>query len=362
MSDVALIVNGAEYRGWMTVGLTRAMDAVASSFTFSLSERWGDGAEPFPIDPGAAAEIRVDGKPVLLGWVDSVAPSFSESSHTISISGRSKSGDLVDCAAVHTPDQWTKIRLEQLVRNVAAPFGITNIADESGGRVIDVAKVQVGETAWEFIERIARKEALLVNDDYRGGLVIREPTKAARADVALVQGVNIVSAEGKKDWSGRFSEYQVRAQTVGFDFLGAEGAALIDGRASDQNLSRYRPRVVIAESASDATQAAKRAGYEMTVAAGKSQGASITVPGWYQDPSASTPRLWEPNLLVSIDSPWLRMDGRDMLIVRVAFEKGEGGERTTLDVAPIESFRVLPKLKAAGPNWSALLKDLGFKK
>nr|WP_249942232.1 hypothetical protein [Escherichia coli] len=45
--------------------------------------------------------LKINGQTVISGWLDQVNQSISATRYQITISGRDKTGDLVDCSAVH---------------------------------------------------------------------------------------------------------------------------------------------------------------------------------------------------------------------------------------------------------------------
>ncbi|MGY2185504.1 phage baseplate assembly protein [Pseudomonas sp. SDO5591_S426] len=343
MDDLELLVNGTNYFGWTSLGVTRAVDASSGAFTVTLTERWEgqDGMaaqeEPWPILPGDRCEVRLGGIPMVIGYIDIFKPSFSANDHTINIQGRDRTADLIDCSAVHTPDEWKNIDLFRFAQILAKPFGVGVSADVPVGEVFSVCKLQQGETAFEAIERYARQRRLSLMPDGAGGLLI---TRAGnkRASVGLVQGENILSASGSIDHSQRFRNYLVKGQAAYDPTSEGETEAHIEGGASDSGIRRYRPLLVVAESGSSSGSAQERATWEANSRLGKSASASITVQGWRQTPGGP---LWEPGMLVQVKSPWLRMDGQ-MIIRQATYERGEGGTTTKLDIVSPQAFSPEP--------------------
>ncbi|QBR31893.1 MULTISPECIES: phage baseplate assembly protein [Pseudomonas] len=343
MDDLELLVNGMNYAGWTQVGVTRAVDASSGAFTVTLTERWEgqDGrtaqTEPWPILPGDRCEVRLGGISMVIGYVDIFKPSFSANDHTINIQGRDRTADLIDCSAVHTPDEWKNIDLLRFAQILAKPFGVGVSADVPVGEPFHVCKLQQGETAFEALERYARQRRLLLMPDGAGGLLITR-TGNRRASVGLVQGENILSASGSIDHSQRYSNYLVKGQAAYDPASEGETEAHIEAGASDSGVKRYRPMLVVAESGSTSGSAQERATWEANSRLGKSASASITVQGWRQSPGGP---LWEPGMLVQVKSPWLRMDGQ-MIIRQVTYERGEGGTTTKLDIVSPQAFSPEP--------------------
>lgn len=339
MDDLELLVNGMNYSGWTSLGVTRAIDAATTAFTSSLTEKWeaGDSSpaqvEPWPILPGDACEVRLAGFPMVIGYVDIFKPSYSSTDHTINIQGRDKVADLVDCSAVHTPDEWKNINLLSFAKTLAAPFGVAVTAEIDVGEPFPVCKLQQGETAFKAIERYARQRKALLMPDGAGGLLI---TRAGvrRAKVSLVQGENILNASGTIDHSQRFSSYLVKGQASYSPDSTGETEAHISGGVTDSGISRYRPMLLVAETGGTSSSLQDRATWEANSRIGKSAAASVSVQGWRQ--SLGGP-LWEPGLLVYVQSAWLRMDGW-MLIRQVTYERGEGGTTAKLEIVSPQAF------------------------
>lgn len=343
MDDLELLVNGDSYAGWTSLGVTRAMDAASGAFTVELTERWegAEGAaaqiEPWPILPGDKCEVRLAGVPLIVGYVDIFRPSFDANSHTINIQGRDKTCDLIDCAAIHNPDEWRNLDLLAFARILAKPFDVPVSADVDVGEKFAVLKLQQGETAFEAIARYAKQRKLLLMPDGAGGLrITRAGTK--RAVVGLVQGENMMQVTGTIDFSERFSSYVVKAQAGYSVDSDGETEAHIEGSVTDSEVTRYRPMMVVAEAGGTSASATDRATWEANTRIGKSASASITVQGWRQIPGGP---LWEPNLLVPVSSSWLRMFG-EMIIRQATFERGEGGTTTKLDLVSPQAFAPEP--------------------
>jgi prophage tail gpP-like protein len=345
--DLELLVNGQVFAGWTSIGVTRAIDAASGAFTVDLTERWEgqEGAagqdEPWPILPGDKCEVKLGGVPMITGYVDIFRPAFDATSHTINVQGRDKTADLIDCSAVHTPDQWANIDLLAFAQILAAPFGVSVSMDTgvTPGEKFALIKLQQGETAFEAIARYARQRKLLCMPDGTGNLLLTR-TGNLRAAVGLVQGQNIKGSDGTIDHSQRFSQYIVKGQApYSADTDGAKESHLRGG-ATDSAIERYRPMLIIAEAGGTPASVQERAAWEANSRLGKSAVASIQVMGWRQN--GFTGPLWVPNLLVSIRSPWLRLDG-EMLIRQVTYTRDlQGGTEATLEIISPQAFEPEP--------------------
>lgn len=344
---VTLQVGSREYRGWTAISIHRTLEAAAGSFSISLTEKWGHRTEPWPIMPGDECEVRLGDDRAVLGYVDAAAPSFDANRHELKVDGRDRTGDLVDCSAVQDPGEWKDVPLDTLTAELAEPFGVPVTAAVEVGEPFRAFKLQPGETAWEAIERACRQRGLLATSDAAGGLVLTRRS-TSRAGTKLVQGGNIKSAEASLSHEDRFSQYIVKGTQPGTDHISGASAAAVSGSATDAGIARYRPLVVMAETAVNQGAAQQRAEWEATVRAGRSATASITVQGWRQSGGA----LWAPNLLVTVRSPMLRVDG-DMLITGVRYELDQrSGATATLDLARPDAFEPKPEVESdEGAPW-----------
>lgn len=350
---VELRVGGQIFAGWEEVAVTRSMEAACGAYNLTVTDRWARQDQPWPIRPGDTCEVRLGGETVITGYVDAWQPSFSAQTHTISVQGRDKSADVVDCSAVHKPDEWRNITVLRLGNILAAPFGISVRADTDVGAPIPLVKLQHGETALEALLRYARMRKLLVMPDGKGALILTR-TGNSRAAVELVQGQNILEASGSLDWSERYSQYIVKGQGVFSLESDGEGEAHVYATVSDPGMPRYRPLIIQADECGNSPAAAKdRATWEANTRLGRATQATLTVRGWRQTPGGV---LWQPNMLVTVRAPWLRLNG-DMLIHQVTFRKGESGTTAQLEIASPQAYQPEPPkpVKTSGGDWSAAI-------
>jgi prophage tail gpP-like protein len=330
-----LKVDDAIYGGWKTLRVTRSIELLAGTFDLTITERWPGQAEASPIRPGQACQLLLDGDPVITGFVDSLAIDFEADRHLLRVSGRDKTGDLVDCSAVHKTGQWHNVKLDQLARDLVKPYGLSVIVDADIGKAFPSFNIQEGETVFECLDRAARAKALLLTSNPLGQLVITRSGNSRRDD-ALIEGENIKASRGEFTWKERFSSYTVKGQGR----LGADGDqehAAGSGKSVDDVISRHRPLIVIADNHSHKASLRDRAEWERNVRRGRSARGSITVQGWR--PLGG--KLWMPNARVDVTSPMLWLDRAEMLIVGCTWTLDEKGTMTELAIARPEAFQLL---------------------
>lgn len=344
-----LKVNGTFYGGWKSLRVTRSIEQVAGTFDLGVTDGWSVEPTASPIRPGQTCELLLDGAPVITGYVDDVEPGFDPDSHDIRVAGRDKTGDLVDCAAVLKGGQWASAKLERIANDLCAPFGIAVRGEVDTGKAI-AHKIEPGETAFECLERAARMKAVLLVSNAAGDLVITRAGKTL-LPVELVQGKNLLAGRAKFSWRERFSTYTVKGQEVGRDEYHGIDAAQPAATFADSVVSRYRPKVVLAETHGTGATFRDRAEWEANVRAGRGNRGTVTVQGWRREDGP----LWMPNALVRVRSPLLRIDA-DVLIVGCTWILDERGTRTELSIARPEAFQLV-----AGVGASRLARKLNDK-
>lgn len=338
--SVELKVNGKLFAGWQQVRIERGIEQIAGTFDLTVTDRWNtdQGQQAFEIKPGQGCEVLVDGQTVITGYIDTVNRSYDANSHQISVSGRDKTADLVDCSAIFKSGQWSGKRLEQIATDLTAPFGIAVTAAVDTGSVIPVLAIQEGESVFELLERAARMQAVLLVSDGKGNLVLTRAGKE-RAPADLLEGGNILSADGEFSWKDRYSDYIVKGQRVGNDEDFAETVAQQAEGVKDAGINRYRPLIVIAEDQEGNATLKQRAEWERNVRKGRATRGTITVQGWGVNGT-----LWQPNTITRMQSPLLAAD-LDVLIVSVSYSLDDSGTLTTLQVANPSAFDLIAQVK-----------------
>jgi len=347
--EIILTVDGVEHRGWTELALGHSLEAAALKFDLGLTDRWTaeTPARARLARPGARCTLALGPDAVLDGWVDALELRYDRARHALHLLGRDRAGDLVDGAArIEPPYEWSNIGLLEFARRLCAPYGLAVRAETDLGQPFARASIQPGETAWEAIERACRQRGVLASSDGRGTLrLTRAGAGGEGAGLLRLGGPdgNILAADGLFDWTARHDVVVVRGEAEG-RVSGAEA------RARDAEVTRHRPRLLIAEAAATpgAPDFRARAEWEVRTAAARSRRITYTVPGW-RGPGGA---LWAVNTLVPLTDAFLGLAARRMLVVAVTFRlDDEQGSRTEIDLAPPEAFERLPEPEpASGPG------------
>lgn len=342
MSNLALKVGGKIHSGWTGIRLRKSLEEIAHSFELVLTSRWDESGDLSPILAGSQCEITIDKKLVLSGYIDDIAPSYGANEHTISVSGRSKAGDLVDCSGVGR--QFKNQTLAQIAKTICDPFDIKVLDQVGNTENFRIATLEAGETYFEFLSRLVSIRALRLQSDAVGNLVITRTGKS-RIKQPLELGNNILSASGQFSHRDRYHEYQVQGQQPGNDLTWGEAAAHVTALATDTRIKRHRPTLIIADNAVTLQDCKQQGEWQRNANFGRGLNVVYTVNKWSHPDG-----LWEPNMLVAIKDHWLGIDDT-WLISSVQFVLDGKGERTELQVMPKEAFDLIklpePKVKSA---------------
>jgi len=336
-----LKVGGSYFGGWTSLSVTRSIEQIAGTFNLDMTERWPGSAELHKILPGQACQLYLDGQVVIDGYNDDVEPEYDRASHAVRVTGRDKTGDLVDCSAIHKSGQWHNVKLDVIARDLIKPFGIGLKVETDVGKAFPSWNIEEGESVFECLSRAARMRAVMLVSDAEGNLVIAR-AGSVQVEDALVEGKNILSASAKFSWKDRHSSYLIKGQNKGGDDW--EGAAVAHPSASiaDEVVSRYRPLVVVAEDHGSSGTLRDRAEWERNVRAGRASRATITVQGW----TRVNGELWQPNTLVHVTSPMLMVDA-PLLIAGCTYRLDERGTVTQIAVARREAFELFAGIKGS---------------
>jgi len=349
MADqVELLTGGRTHGGWQSIRVTRSMEHAAGSFSLAVSERWPGVSAPLQIHNGQACEVLVAGETLITGYVDQVESDLDAASHLVTVAGRDKVADLIDCSAIVEGGQWRGRRVEQLAADLARPFDVRVSADVDTGKPLTSFALQTGETVFEAMLRAARLRGLLLVSDSQGGLLI---TRAGTQQLSttLRVGENLLSCNVKSDWRDRFSKYIVLGQAPGNDYFNGTAAAHISATATDRAIQRFRPTrelLLVSDTPDIGATLQDRTQWEANTRAARSFTVTAKVQGWRHAEG-----LWAPNRLVPVVSAEQHLDDT-LLISAVEFGLSESeGTTTTLTLVPMDAFSLEParQAEAAAP-------------
>lgn len=324
---VTLSAGGFAWSAWDEIEVTAAISEACRSFTVQTSERPGQFAFP----PGTPVQVLATGALLLDGYVNHYHSSGAKTAHTVSISGRSKAQDFVDCSGEHptshakdkTPDQFAQ-ELDHYGIGISAKIPL---------KKVPMQHLKQGETCFRCVERYTRQQGATMMGRADGGIDITNASVATRAGGELAEGVNILAWSVDFTDSDRHQEYTIKGQ--GRHGHG-ESVLRIKERAKDAGVKRRRNRTIVHEGDTDKGRARDRAEHERERCAGNGTKAEVTVQGWRDGGG----ELWTPNTLIFVRSPILMHLMQDMLIERVQFKQSrDGGTTAALSLVDPRAYR-----------------------
>jgi prophage tail gpP-like protein len=371
-SGIVLRVDGKDYDQWTSAEVTRDLKDFSGSFNFVLRDT-KRSIQTFPyaskgsvakLRPGPAVDVLINGTIVLKGYIDDVNKEIDDGRAEVTISGRDKTGDLVDCGALTDgPSEFKNVKLEEAVKRIVQPYGLTVRSEIDTGEPFPRYSLDLAETAFSATEKGARSRHALVLSDGVGGVVItRTGSKRAPADLTLPG--NVQSSSGRYSHQKRHNKTYVRGQgekagksrsgSAALDTTAAplspedrsqgDGSATTmerkgtaaTGIAVDDEITRHRPIVHMARTKADQTSAQDEADWRMRTARAESEELTYKVRGF--DVGGN---LWRVNEIAYVSDAFQDIE-RDMLIARVTNRSDEQGDVTELGVMSPEAFDAKP--------------------
>lgn len=352
--DVSVRVGGETFTGWTGVTIQRGLEALAARVTLQTHPTL---VRPFPIVPGDSLDVLVGAEQIVTGAiVDGLEAEVDPAGSSLTISARDQTAELVDSSTADTPSELRNVKLLELARILAAPFGVqvrSELTALEEGDAFELWRLQPGESPWAALERALRQRGALGITTPAGELLVTRPGENA-ADVRLVEGVNVKSTKLSYSHAERFGVYIAQGQ----DSDGEGSAALlaeVEARAIDPEIDRPRSLVVLAEGAVDEEDVRRRAEWEAIVRAARSAVLEVVVAGFRQEVGG---RPWTVNERVRVEIASLQIEAR-MLVETVTFQRARHDDLaesfTTLRLVREDAYRPVGSVAPSENPFRALL-------
>jgi len=354
---IILEVAGNRYEGFTDISIFRSIETISGSFSFSATTAPGN---LFPIKAGNTCAVFIDGNQVINGYVDSVDVSYDSSTHSITISGRDRTCDLVDSSLVGVKE-FNGMSLTSIIQKVLADnnMSVIKVINNTNSTLepfsnLDPSSSPVSQTLFEFLEGLARKRQVLLSADGTGNIALTR-SGATTAETVLQNNINntlnnIKSATASYDLSQRFNKYVLQSgQNIqAFAFasdLGYDNASSQDGESIDSNIRESRVSEVISETSDSSTNLKELATWTKNLSIARSTQYSCTVQGYYSDKSNTT--LWQPNMLVQVSDDFADINAI-LLIKSVEYNLDlNAGSTTTLTLVDKSAYTLQAKIDSA---------------
>lgn len=329
---VRMVVDGQEWTAFETVSVSYGARQAARSFSATVSDDTKGFMDRWDYLPGSKVQVYGNGDLLLTGHIDAIKPKFDSESHSVEVTARSKGGDSVDSSQTHQTGRFENKNIHQIAQELDRQGVGFTLGQGVQLRTIPYFQANPAETVYQAVERLARRDGLLLSGQADGSIRI-ERGGDQRGNAPLIEGVNILSGSADIDMGKRRSEYRVRGQRRNGQ---NQNELRIDRASIDRQAStggRYRPLVILPEFDIDDGQAQRRARWHRDRAKGLSVRGEISVQGWHDDGG----QLWQTNKLVYVYCPSLKLD-QDMLIDKVELSQGRDGSTASLSLVGPKSF------------------------
>jgi len=353
-----LTIDGIAYTQFTKLNVTQSMEEFAGVFSFTAIDVEGTfNRDDYPIKMGALARVLIDDVPVLTGYVEIIDIEEDSKTHTVSISGRDLTCDLVDSSVAAELDFSAQtISLEKIIDDAQNLIGlslpiINEVEDLTDFNEDTIISSEVNGTIFEFLEPFARKKGVLLTTDGNGSIVITRGSGSSLGKFIfnLVQdgpsgNNNIIKSHVTYDFSERFSEYivgsQLNLQALSDSEALADDESIVNSVVSvtDTEMSRNtRKLYIIAEEVGETLSLSDRVNWEANLRKTRSRVYEATVVGHTVKPGVP---YWFNKKAIVIDDPMGISE--EMLIQSVSFSESiEDGELTTLTFVARDSYTLL---------------------
>jgi prophage tail gpP-like protein len=329
---VELLIAGKTHGDWSSYEIDSDLLTPADAWHVALG--MSGGKMPPDVVTGAPVEVKVGGETVLTGSVDEVSHLVSKGNHTFTMSGRDLAADLLDCACpVFTKQQAS---LSEIVAAIVREFNITrHRIDADKTRTRKKVAVDPGETAWNTLVHAAEANGLWPWFEPDGTLVVGGPDYTTPVVAHLVlrydgKGNNVLSLDKTESMAERYSKVTVYGQSHGTDL--DAGKNDLHASAQDEDVPRYRPRIVIDHEADSIAVCRDRA--RKLLADSRLQGLTLsaTVKGHHivAPGLESDGELWKPGQRVHVYSEPHNLDAIFFLMARKFTRSRADGTRSLL--------------------------------
>lgn len=367
---ISLRLNGQAFSNFTSVSVSNSLQSISGKFTFTATD---DNQGTFPFSAGdkvqvLISEIVLPGEPESLvgvanGFIDRIAINYTKNNHTLRISGRDKTEDIIDSQIKGLELGNVPFSLTNVIEAVFKFLGITDIKILNFAGKIDPfqanekASVTAGESGFAFINNYAEQRQVLVSNDGDGNIILTRVENPLRNGLILNLENNdplnnVKSAHVVYDHSERFHEYTVISQTniaaACVNLLGKDSGhckvadvpkiANQTGNADiDEQIRSTRKFIIIPANSLSPDIAAKRARWERALRIARSRKYHVTVQGFL----SSDGLIWQTGQLVKVRDQFASIDA-ELIVSEIKYDFTlNEGSTTTLTLVQQDVYKAL---------------------
>lgn len=293
--QVTIIIDGVRVRQFSNVSFSLSIDSFGTGLSFTT-----------PFFPGILAyrdmfrpkkyqhiELYVGNDLKITGTVERISPSLTDTTNTVNVQARSKTGLLVDCTfSKDDQKEFLNADLEEIAGIVVGDLDV-NFPDGAGAIFEQAGPDSPSVKKFNFLQNLAKQRGLLMGQTNEGKLLFRKPKTEGLPVAELIEGQQgLVISTAVYDGTKRFSQYDVFGQERGEN---ANFARLQDGSIP---IERQKSLQANDTNQGNIKDAAKWALSSDIVSA-------INIPFGYESWLRPDGKLWEENNLIILQAPSL---------------------------------------------------------
>jgi prophage tail gpP-like protein len=328
---------GRNYDIWQTVEVHRDFQDVIDHTMLTVAEisqpskMWN----ALKLKPGDRAQVFLAGRKVIDGKVYLRQSIYDKQSHAVQIGIWSNSSPVVAGTVDANPGQYKNYTLQQIASAVFGKVGvgfkiIGNPSPSGADKIFPRVSEMVGETRFEFIERLCQLRNLHMLDDGAGNINAMRGA-AGNTSAVLQEGLNILRAR----LILKNNEYADSMTTVGQNANQTSGDAGRNPSASVTLPPFYSNKTgvnikLIAPDSGDSEAMQMVTNHNADWMAWQTVDGSITVQGWMLDDGS----LWYDQVgkKVSVYSPMLLPEESMTFLIKGVVHKQSNEDGTTTEV------------------------------
>jgi prophage tail gpP-like protein len=316
MDEMKIEIGGKSFHGWESFSLARTIDSCADGFSMTsiFDPDNQDILSAFLPFVYQDCIVKIDDEIILTGSIEVVSLSITDGNREINVQGRSKTGILVDCSIYDVGFQFDGLKLSAIAQKICQKHNINIIINNDSGTIAE-ARANPGDTIFEFLNKLAKDNGLMLSNDYPGNLVISKYEKGISV-ASIIEGDSPVkSVTGNYNGTQRFSIYNLLQQQ--------DGTPDISGIANDN--IKYRPKIITGATC-EAMEITKAAEWARALAYAESIQISVALSEWRNDSG----KLWTPGDTVTLLAPGaFILNETEFIIAESVLKMDVGTGRTT---------------------------------
>lgn len=312
---------------------------------------------------GDSLAVTIAGRIVFVGEVLNYRDRGEANSSTISITGFSAAQRLTKSAIKIGPDEsvtskvFRNLSARQIIERVVKPFDLVVDVGETGNEIADVpidkVKIKKNEMAWEFVQRVAKRQGLIL---VSGAASVSPDRSKAKASIRLTRNAvrssplaitrphaRVISWEYELD--GRAIQSEIIVGRKSKKRKSGGGLTHLGAPAFDES-ARYSPLIIDAEAgAKTEGELLRQAEFEVRKRRAEAIRVSIELDGW--SPNNSQALFW-PNTLYPLDDREKGFNDK-MLLTAVTLSRDlNGADKAMLEFVPPDAYAVLEDFTVDG--------------